>query len=58
MDLRYCGHVTSRCAFYGVAGSAATRNEMGASRKISEKEERKEKEDKDGEIETRPSYGQ
>ena len=53
--------VWRRCAFYGVASSAATRNgmaRMGDSRKISEEEERKEKEDIDGEIEKRPSYGQ
>ena len=43
--------VWRRCAFYGVASSAATRNgmaRMGDSRKISEEEERKEKEGEDG----------
>ena len=32
------GLVVSRRAFYGVAGSAATWNDMGASRKIEEEE--------------------
>ena len=38
-----------RRAFYGVAGSAATRNDMGASRKIEEDEEKEEEEDNEEE---------
>ena len=47
-----------RRAFYGVASSAATRNDMGVCRKISVEEERTEKEEEDEEIETLPSYEQ
>ena len=53
-----CFKSQTRRDFYGVASSAATRNDMGACRKISVEEERTEKEEEDEEIETLPSYEQ